>query len=930
MAQISPDLKRSSDVLTDPEASDDDVRAAVEQYVEVVQRLGTAAEILDFQALGKLANFVTQNVLRLADGDPDTRRQVGEPGLLDQWVLMLGTYFQCPDEAEVHEQMAEILGAAEWPVPADPALCAEIVAGLAKAPGAIPAQALKDESGIGAEATAPVDLSEDDVSLVPAPDVNPELLDAFLQEVLTQAANLSSCVEHITSGQAGAEELRQAMRLAHTLKGSASLVGVRGVANLTHYVEDILERLREHEDEPPSAELSDVLMEASDCLEMMAEAVLGIGEPPVQALDVMERVRVWAAQRAPAMKPRREPVEEREPPSNVPTMLAVSTFPALRVPVEVVDDMMRIGGETTINVGLVQSHLADMLTAMAGLHQQNLLIQQRVFDLENLIDIRGIPENRVAAIADGGGRDDDFDPLELDQYNELHSLSRQFVEAITDAREMSQDLRDELVGIQNMLVQQERLNRELNDKIITARMISVNNLLPRLRRTVRQTARTTGKKVDLSIEGGDLMIDTEILTALSEPLMHGLRNAVDHGIESAAQRAAAGKPETGRITLDFVREGHSVTITLRDDGCGLDYDTICRVARDKGLIQEREQPDIAQLIRMIFTPGFSTLGEATEVSGRGIGMDIIGTAVDRLKGTLEVASRPGEGLELRMRLPVTLVSVHVLFVRIGERIFAVPSTSVEQLLFPETGALTRGEDGYEYRYGDEPCPAASLQSLLGMEDTLDDGIPRPVLLIRGDSNMHAVVVDQALESREVVVKSLGPYLPNIRGVGGACIRPDGSVAPLLDLRELLRTPGSFEAAIRADELAEPERRARARNALIVEDSLSARRALVLLVTGAGFESRTAIDGLEAIAAIEEKLPDIILVDLEMPRMNGLELTAHLRAQDATREIPVIMVTSRSTEKHRKQAEAAGVTAYVTKPFVEDELLALIRTVVVGS
>jgi chemosensory pili system protein ChpA (sensor histidine kinase/response regulator) len=512
--------------------------------------------------------------------------------------------------------------------------------------------------------------------------------------------------------------------------------------------------------------------------------------------------------------------------------------------------------------------------------------------------------------------------LEFDQYNELHTCSRRLVEAATDTKEVGQNIEEHLSALSDMLSDQGRLNRENQEAVLRTRMVEVQTIVPRLQRSVRQASRLTGKAIELKCIGADTLMDSDVLGRLLDPLMHVLRNAVDHGIELEAARLDAGKDATGEIRLAFHREGNHIVVRCEDDGGGLDFDAIREAAKARDMLADNESLSDEELTQLVLRPNFSTRTEATQLSGRGIGLDAVNMQVVGLGGSLRLQSEPGKGCQIIMRLPLTLISTHALLVRVTSHTIAVATRGVEQILHPDAGETSHFGDQATYRMVDAVYPCTTLARLLGLpgERRAAERERCPALLVQSDNGLNVVLVDGVSDSRELVIKSMGQHLPKIRGIAGATILGDGSVTPVLDLPELLREP-ALRGAERPKNVGEitgidvtmPY-------ALVVDDSLSARRSLAQFMSDSGFQVRTARDGVEAVKIMQVKQPDLLLVDLEMPRMNGLELTHHVRADDETRDVPIIMITSRSTEKHRKQAKAAGVTQYFTKPYAEEALM----------
>jgi chemosensory pili system protein ChpA (sensor histidine kinase/response regulator) len=470
---------------------------------------------------------------------------------------------------------------------------------------------------------------------------------------------------------------------------------------------------------------------------------------------------------------------------------------------------------------------------------------------------------------------------------------------------------------------------------MTTRMVPVNTILSKLQRNVRQTCRMTGKKAEIEFTGTDILIDSDVLNNLADPLQHILRNAIDHGIENPDERAILGKSEVGKIQLIFYREGNNIVVKCVDDGQGLNYTNIRFTAIQRGLITENQEITESELARLILMSGFSTKSGVTQVSGRGVGMDVVHTNIRQMKGTLDLISETGKGTTMLIKLPMTLVTVHVLLVRVGEHRFGISTNNLEQALAAGVGEFRRLGDEITFKMDKNYYALKYLADLLNMSGDkvgIEDPETRPILLVREETGITAVIVDEFLDTHDLVMKNMGKYMKKIHGVAGASILGDGSLVPLLDLPELLRS--SMQSAMPSYMAPDDVEGATGKQALpyimIVDDSLSVRKSLSLLIEEAGFEALLAKDGVEAIELMSQNCPNVMLVDMEMPRMNGLELTAHVRANQTTQNLPIFMITSRTTEKHREQAFSAGVNAYLTKPYQDTELLDLIDKALAGQ
>jgi chemotaxis protein histidine kinase CheA len=772
--------------------------------------------------------------------------------------------------------------------------------------------------------------TDDDVSVALPDDINAELLDGLLQELPAQTAAFTAAIERIAAGYGTANDISRAMRSAHTLKGAANTVGIRGIANLTHHLEDILEALSNAALMPDQA-LSAMLVEAGDCLEAMSETLLGVGPAPQQARKVLqsvldyavridlEGVAVVAASDVVAIHADAEPDEVNSKSVNKELQMN-EQGQGMRVSAPVVDELLRLAGETLIANSQIQDRLRQTVKQADAMQHQQQLVGQLVAELESLVDIRG-----VAAPQQNARAANDFDPLEFDNFSELHTVTRRLIEASADSQQIMSQVNEQFATLGDLLEVQQRLQMANQHAVIRTRLVPVSGVVSRLQRSVRQTCRLLDKQVELAITGDTTNIDSNVLSDLMDPLMHILRNAVDHGIESPQARLEAGKAKQGKIELGFSREGNSIVVRCKDDGVGLDYAAIRRIAESKGMIAPERTPTPEELARLILVNGFSTRDEATQVSGRGVGMDVVYNRVLQMKGTLALNSESGLGLTVELRLPATLLSAHSLIVRHGDKLIALSSRGVEDIHYVTPDRIESLGLQKMYRVGNNLHNLIRLENLLGLpSDRREQSrLGFPVLITRMENGVvNAILVQEVLDGRDVVLKNFGRYVPKIHGSIGAVILGDGSVAPVIDLVELLRTPvqHTLSEQLFAQSAETVQQSPDTLTALVVDDSLTARRAAAKVMKDAGYTVRTAIDGLEAVAILQNFVPDVMLVDMEMPRMNGLELTSHVRNADRTKQIPVIMITSRSTEKHRQQAKTAGVNVYLTKPFSDEALL----------
>ena len=956
----------------------------IDAHCEELQRLGEVVASMGLDGMRLLFAHIEANFASLAESNALQQPQIE---LLKIWPRTFQDYLQAANSVANSAVLLDFLQQPQWPLPLSDERRIKL-------------QALLNSPMLDAEMFAQeneerqTSASNEDISLTLPGDVNQELLDSLLQELPTQTAEFTEVIQRISDGNGDNNDVDIAQRLAHTVKGAANTVGVPGIANLTHHMEDILLVLaREHA--MPSRALANSLMNAADCLESMSESLLDMSPPPEGALNVLQEILDWAnrideqglaaiqtqaqpssAQRTvvkvdppeavqPGVSPAASPVvspvaqaadleqavaklaeqhaqiaqterastaqaknvspeqapvakedvakEDKAVPS---TGASTPSTPMLRVPAPLIDELLRLVGESIILTAQVQERARVYMEQAKAVRERNNALQTLTTELERMVQLQG-----TALALNQPVTASDFDPLEFDQYSELHTLTHRIVEAVADARVEDEATDQNFTALETLLIDQARLHRESQDAVLRTRMVPVTTIVQRLHRSVRQTCRLTDKEAKLDITGADTLIDSNILNAIIDPLMHILRNAVDHGIEAPLIRRQSGKIDEGQIGLSFVREGNNIVVRCQDDGSGLDFEAIRKTAQQRGLLSADQGLNPDSLSRLILEPGFSTRTDATQVSGRGVGMDIVYSQILALKGAIIIHSEPGRGCTIELRLPVTLISTHALLIRSQNNLYAVSERGIEQIVYAEPSAIRTMGDVQMLQTEDSIYEIDILENLMAeqVNTNLADVGPRPVLIVREETGgLRAVMVEEITDSRDLVVKSIGPYVPEVKGVLGATIMGDGGVAPVLDLPELLRTPWRRNAiqntGVSID--AAPSREV----VLIADDSLSVRRSMQQLLEDAGFEVRGARDGLEAVSIINTMSIDALLVDLEMPRMNGLELTSFVRNREDFKNLPILMITSRTTSKHREEATRAGVNAYLTKPISDDELL----------
>ncbi len=737
------------------------------------------------------------------------------------------------------------------------------------------------------------------------------------------------------------------MRLLHTLKGGARLAGLAALGDLSHDYEQHIgqgrnlgqfdnhffvsllgyqDRLIAQVDQvlgyfKGARDAAEAAMVAAvSTAESGAETVQAETQPPVPLNAVTAGMLEAQAPSYNQWQAQQQKLARQKGPQEM-----------VRVPAELLESLVNLAGETSITRGRVEQQVSDFGFTLEEMHAtiDRLREQLRRLDIETQAQILSKYEAEH-------GANPDFDPLEMDQYSELTQLSRSLVESATDLLDLKQGLSEKTRDAETLLLQQSRVNSELQEGLMRTRMVPFSRLLPRLRRIVRQVSGELGKQVEFLVNNAEGEMDRTVLERMVAPLEHMLRNAVDHGIEDRVEvRQAAGKAPVGKIQLDLRREGGDIVLELSDDGAGINVEAVRAKAIERGLIAPNADLTDHEITQFIMNAGFSTASQVTQISGRGVGMDVVSAEIKQLGGSMSIHSEPGQGTRFEVRLPFTVSVNRALMVYLGDDLYAIPLNTIEGIVRvspyelesyyenPEHPFSYAGQD-YELRYLGELLHNRKRTASLG-------GAPVPVVLARGADHAVALEVDTLAGSREIVVKSLGAQFGSVTGISGATILGDGRVVVILDLVAMIR------AAYAQRSLPQPEQEAAAALpataqreqplVMVVDDSVTVRKVTSRLLERNGFEVLTAKDGVDAVALLQENRPDAMLLDIEMPRMDGFEVATFVRNDEGLRNVPIIMITSRTGEKHRERAMAIGVNEYMGKPFQEAELLATLERLV---
>ncbi len=589
-----------------------------------------------------------------------------------------------------------------------------------------------------------------------------------------------------------------------------------------------------------------------------------------------------------------------------------------RIDADLLEGLLNAAGEISIyhsrlsqQINTIEFHVDELDQTVARLREQ-----LRKLEIETDAQIKHGHQDTVVA--------QDFDPLELDRYSNIQQLSRALAESASDMGSLKELLQSVTSDAETLLVQQARVTAELQDGLMRTRMVPFQQHVPRLTRLVRQAAAEAGKRAELAVEGASGELDRQVLDKMLPPFEHMLRNAIIHGLEKPEERQAAGKPATGRITMRLHREGTEMVIDVADDGAGLDVEAIRRKAYETDLLDRKSKVTDDEIMQLILTPGFSTARKVTQSAGRGVGMDVVANEVKQLGGSLRISSVTGQGTNFTIRLPFTLAITQALVVRTGEEIYALPLPTVEGVVriarAELENLLTQSDPTYEY--AEQTYRFRHLGMYLGGPSAQlpDDDSFIPVILVSAGEHSTALLTDEMISSQEIVVKSVGPQLASIRGISGATILGDGRIVLILDTNALVRS-GAPVVELKSAAPAPADERPLA---MIVDDSITVRRVMERFLERNGMRVVTAKDGIDAISQLPDAKPDIILLDIEMPNMDGYEFATHVRNDERVSDVPIIMITSRVGDKHRARAIEIGVDDYLGKPYQDSQLLDAIR------
>ncbi len=755
------------------------------------------------------------------------------------------------------------------------------------------------------------------------PDTTDEFLAIFLDEAEEILENTQSLLERWTASPNNMQLMKELQRELHTLKGGARMVGIVQMGDLSHHLESVLTKIVEGTAKS-SNKLQEIVQNSVDELAAMLEAIRS-NVPLEMPEDLIKKIETSINNQG---EDTEEPTEEiietvinqkitqiDKQLNEKEAELADSADDRIRVRATLIDKLTNLAGELSISrahmeqqQGVIKNNLGEMEQTIIRLHDQLRRLEIET-EAQIISHFGGLEET-----------DAEFDLLELDRFSVMQQLSRSLMESISDLTNIEDSLKTTTRQSDTLLVQQSRIGAELQENIMRTRMVPFSRVSPRLQRIARLTARELRKQADFAIEGENIEFERTVLNRIVAPLEHMLRNAIGHGIEDAQTRKQAGKSSVAKITVNIAKEGAELIVKLSDDGAGLNLAAIRQKAEERDLIQPDTVVNDHELMQFVLEPSFSTAKMVTQLSGRGVGMDVANNEIKQLGGNLRIFSKEGKGTTFEIRLPLSLTINQALLIHVGEETMAIPINHLDAVMrVPREQVMGDNDKVIHYKYMDNDYNIFHLGELLGFSKAVALDMPLiPVLLVRAANNRVALLVDGIEGSKEIVVKSIGPQIGGIRWIAGASILGDGRVVIILDVPALTRIDSTKFVAPQMMET--EEEKVIAKTIMVVDDSITVRKVTARLLKRQGMEVITAKDGIDAIAQLQEHIPDLMLLDVEMPRMDGYELATQVRNNADLKHIPIIMITSRTGTKHRDKAEKIGIDRYLGKPFNEVELL----------
>ena len=781
-------------------------------------------------------------------------------------------------------------------------------------------------------------MPEPPVAAVAVDALDVDLFSVFEEEAQDLLPRLGGALRQWCARPDNLGARQEALRLLHTLKGSARLAGAMRLGEMAHRTESAVQAVDAQSAQ--SAEIEPLLARfdaITGCFEQLRATPLAARVLPEASVNDSIEVPALSTEPTVSMSPlpfdsgQKVSIWVTPVASHVtspsPTLSRRSSGQTIRVKSQLIDRMVEQAGEMVISRSRLETRLGQLRGSLDELTSSLERLRAQLRDVE--IQSESQMQSRQTQTKDAVRA---FDPLEFDRFTRVQELTRMMAESVHDVATLQRNLQQTVAGVEDDLIAQAHQTSELQRFLLRTRMVEFDSISERLFGVVRQACKDFDKQVKLEITGGALEMDRGVLDRVAGSFEHLLRNAVGHGIESAAKRQAAGKPATGSITLHVEQQSNDVAVTFGDDGAGLDLARIRQKAVERGQIKADQALSEAEVANLIFSSGLSTAAEVSEMAGRGIGMDVVRTEVNGLGGRIELSTQPGRGTQFKLVLPLTTAVNQIVLFRIGELVMGVPASLVELVRRVPGADLNAAYASGQFNYNTETLPFYWAGALLQISSNSTEPHAKTgsVGIFRSAGQHVAVHVDEVLGNQEVVVKNLGPQLARLPGLAGMSMLASGAVVLIYNMVALSVAYGDrARAAMVSQDSTGMEQTPAAEVklaplVLVVDDSITVRRVTQRLLKREGFRVVLAADGLQALEQLQQEKPAVVLTDIEMPRMDGFDLVRNIRADARWQDLPIIMITSRIAEKHRDYARELKVDHYLGKPYPEDELIALVR------
>jgi len=774
-------------------------------------------------------------------------------------------------------------------------------------------------------------------------ELDEELLEIFSEEASEIFDRADHMLAELEDKPNNPTIIQALQRDLHTLKGGARMAGLNQIGDLSHQLESLFESIAEtnHEVDAEQHEMMSQIMHKLHGLVNSDDYGLSasIENETKQLEDMLSSEGAELKEKSKLDEEFFDPLAQVDSPLTeaddvpdhgeeqimVPKKANVLSGGQIKVNSELLDKLVNFAGEVSIYRSRMEQQSAELKLNIDELENTVERVRRQLRELEHETEAQIISNYQM----EGDELEEDFDPLELDQFSTIQQLSRSLSESVSDLTNIQAYLQESARSSETLLIQQSRVNTELQEGLMETRLVTFNSLVPRLRRVLRTAGQELNKTAKLTVNGAEGEMDKTVLEGIQAPLEHMIRNAMVHGIEG--NRKKAKKPEQGQIEIELSREATEVVITVKDDGAGINTNVLKKKAIERGIIGKDDKLSDSEIAELITHSGLSAANKVSKLAGRGVGMDVVNNEIKRLGGSIEIFSTQGEGTTFVIRLPYTLALTQAIIVQVADHRYAIPASGVQGLIRMNIDEFRRrmSEGDLGYDYAGEQYQVQELNKLLSVDsEALIEGNQVPLVMIKSGDQGVALRVDQTYGGREIVVKSVGTQVASVPGIFGATILGDGAVVLILDIIPMHRAYLHKLERLEAEgvELVEEVEEDHTITIMVVDDSITMRRAGERMLTRNEFEVMTAKDGLDALNKLQEQKPDLMLLDIEMPRMDGFELATNMKASERFKDIPIIMITSRTGQKHKDRAKEIGVERYLGKPYQEIDLLDNIQPV----